>query len=232
MSDSTLFTTPDKFAALFIHEAERVYGDRLVSPTHLQDYLKLAKDSGKKFFKDLDQGQVFPNPHIFCHCWKDLDEKTYNKVDSMEKLGKILGDALNAYNETNAAMNLVLFDDAMKHICRICRIIQNGHALLVGVGGSGKQSLARLASYICSYDIFQISVNATYGMNDLKTDLQELYIKCGQKNIPISFIMADTQIGDDEWLVFLNDLLSTGVIPDLFTAEEYDGIFAALRNEA
>ena len=62
---------------------------------------------------------------------------------------------LDSYNEINAAMNLVLFEDAMRHICRINRILESpsGNALLVGVGGSGKQSLSRLAAYISALEV-------------------------------------------------------------------------------
>ena len=74
-------------------------------------------------------------------------------------------------------MNLVLFDQAMEHIARICRIIDLpvGNALLVGVGGSGKQSLAKLSAFILSYDVFRIVVASNYGMNDLKTDIQTMF---------------------------------------------------------
>jgi dynein heavy chain len=67
-----------------------------------------------------------------------------------------------------------LFGNAMEHVTRIVRIISSpsGNAMLVGVGGNGKQSLAKLATFICGYDLFTIAVSESYGMNDLKHDLQ------------------------------------------------------------
>lgn len=43
-----------------------------------------------------------------------------------------------------------------------------GSALLVGVGGSGKQSLARLAAFISSLEVSQIQLRKGYGIPDLK----------------------------------------------------------------
>ena len=79
-------------------------------------------------------------------------------VSDWQNLSKLLNEALKSYNELNACMDLVLFEDAMAHICRINRILESprGNALLVGVGGSGKQSLSRLAAYISSMEVFQV----------------------------------------------------------------------------
>jgi dynein heavy chain len=90
-------------------------------------------------------------------------------------------------------MDLVLFEDAMKHVCKISRIIsaESGHALLVGVGGSGKQSLSALACFICQFTKTTIMISSTYGMNDLKADLQNMYMKSGVKDEGMMFLFTE-----------------------------------------
>ena len=75
-------------------------------------------------------------------------------------------------------MNLVLFKNALDHLAKIVRIIKFpcGHALLVGYGGSGKQSLTRLAAYTCMYGVFTIHLSRGYKEKDFREDLKNLYL--------------------------------------------------------
>ena len=66
--------------------------------------------------------------------------------------------------------------------------------LLVGVGGSGKQSLSRLAAYISSIEVFQMTLRKGYGIPDMMKDLSTLYMKTGVKNIGTVFLMSDAQV--------------------------------------
>ena len=99
------------------------------------------------------------------------------------------------------------------------------------MGGSGKQSLSRLAAFICGFQVIQIVISSTYGINDLKEDLKAMYMTAGTKEEGVMFLLTDSQITNERFLVFINDLLSSGNIPDLFALDEVDAIINAMTNK-
>ena len=113
-----------------------------------------------------------PKPLVFAELVPGIEEKLYDKFGSIDQIRDRLHEALREYNDTKPIMDLVLFEDAMKHECHITRKIatDGGHALLVGVGRSGKKPLSKLSSFICMYITTTIMISSTYGINDIKTD--------------------------------------------------------------
>uniref|UniRef100_A0A803V436 Dynein axonemal heavy chain 17 n=1 Tax=Ficedula albicollis TaxID=59894 RepID=A0A803V436_FICAL len=235
-----LFSTPEcvkqpqDLVKLYLHESSRVYRDRMAEDTDCDTFDKIQREMVKKCYGDIEDSlEQAKHMNIYCHFAKGLGEPGYRPVPSWEELNQILVEALDSYNEVNAAMNLVLFEDAMCHVCRISRILEapRGHALLVGVGGSGKQSLTRLAAFISNLETFQITLRKGYGLPDLKADLASLYLKAGLKGVGSVFLLSDAQLADEQFLVLVNDFLASGEIPDLFPDDEVENIISSVRNE-
>ena len=231
------FTTVPSLVRLWVHENCRVFGDRLVGQNEIKRFAAATKELTKKYYEAEDQAALHAEPLVFTSFAKQSlsDTQPYLAVETLDQLKGALEKKLSEYNDVNPIMNLILFRQAMEHTCRIARIIErpNGNAMLVGVGGSGKQSLTRLASFICGYDVIQLQISSSFSVSDLKESLKEMYKKAGVKPAtPIVFLLTDNQITNEEFLVYVNYLLQSGYIPDLYTKEEYDGIFSALRNAA
>ncbi|XP_069552287.1 dynein axonemal heavy chain 11 [Brachyistius frenatus] len=234
-----LFSGPENvkessdLALLWLHESCRVYSDRLVDDKDLQLFRKLQMETVHECFEGLEDKKVKKQPLLYCHFAQMGEEPSYAPVTDWSALRTVLTDALESYNELHPAMNLVLFEDAMQHVCHISRILEapRGHGLLVGVGGSGKQSLTRLAAYISSVEVFQITLSEGYSIQDFKMDLAGLFLKTGVKNQRVVLLLTDAQIPDERFLVIINDLLASGEIPELFSEEEIKGIVSDVRAE-
>ncbi|KAF6093353.1 dynein axonemal heavy chain 9 [Phyllostomus discolor] len=219
---------------LYLHEANRVYRDKLVEEKDLDLFDKIQIDVVKKIFDDIEEiMEQTQSLNMYCHFANGIGEPKYMPVPSWELLAQTLVDALESHNEVNTVMDLVLFEDAMQHVCRINRILEapRGNALLVGVGGSGKQSLTRLAAFISSMDVFQITLRKGYQIADFKMDLASLCLKAGVKNLSTVFLMTDAQVANEKFLVLINDLLASGEVPDLYSDDEVENIINNMKNE-
>ncbi|XP_072155544.1 dynein beta chain, ciliary isoform X1 [Bemisia tabaci] len=232
-SSNDCLTSPSDLVRLWMHESQRVYGDKLTDDKDADAFMKIQIDIVKKNFDELDEGTVLEKPNIYCHFAQGIGEPKYMPIADWNHLSKLLQEALASYNDLVAAMNLVLFEDAMMHVCRINRILESprGSCLLVGVGGSGKQSLSRLAAFISSLEVAQIQLRKGYGILDLKMELSGLYLKAGLKNVGIMFLMTDAQVPSESFLVLINDMLASGEVPDLFPDDEVENIISGVRNE-
>ncbi|XP_059764547.1 dynein axonemal heavy chain 9 [Balaenoptera ricei] len=219
---------------LYLHESNRVYRDKMVEEKDLDLFDKIQAEVIKKIFDDLEETvEQTQSLNMYCHFANGIGEPKYMPVQSWELLTQTLVEALENHNEVNTVMDLVLFEDAIRHVCHINRILEcpRGNALLVGVGGSGKQSLTRLAAFISSMDVFQITLRRGYQIPDFKADLASLCLKAGVKNLSTVFLMTDAQVADEEFLVLINDLLASGEIPDLYSDDEVENIISNVRNE-
>ncbi|XP_038392820.1 dynein heavy chain 9, axonemal [Canis lupus familiaris] len=219
---------------LYLHESNRVYRDKMVEEKDFDLFDKIQTEVVKKIYDDIDETvEQTQSLNMYCHFASGIGEPKYMPVQSWGLLTQTLVEALENHNEVNTVMDLVLFEDAMRHVCHINRILESprGNALLVGVGGSGKQSLTRLAAFISSMDVFQITLRKGYQIQDFKMDLASLCLKTGLKNLSTVFLMTDAQVADEKFLVLINDLLASGEIPDLYSDDEVENIISSVKNE-
>lgn len=139
---------------------------------------------------------------------------------------RLLEDKLLDYNfvHTSSPMNLIFFEDAIDHVCRIARVLQQprGHAMLIGVSGSGKQSLTRLAAHLHEACCSQIKLTKSYRPKDFRDDVRVMLLGAGCERKPHVFLLPDTQIAHEQFLEDVNCILNTGEIADLYEREDFD----------
>nr|XP_021527285.1 dynein heavy chain 12, axonemal [Aotus nancymaae] len=233
---------------LFVHEVLRVFYDRLINDDDRRWLFQLTKTVIKDHFKESFDS-------IFSHLRKqnapvteedlrnlmfgdymnpDLegDERLYIEIPNTHHFNDVVDQCLDEYNQTHKTrMNLVIFRYVLEHLSRICRVLKQsgGNALLVGLGGSGRQSLTRLATSMAKMHIFQPEISKSYGMNEWREDMKGLLRNVGMKGQKTVFLITDTQIKEEAFLEDIDSVLNTGEVPNIFAADEKQEVMEGVR---
>ena len=253
MADADRVKTKAMVTKLWIHEVWRVFGDRLNTEDDrlylLNELIKKTahKALGENFDNllielDIDgNGKVETLEEIRGLIFTDvmsaasLKNRPYEMVTDVERLTKSCENALAQYDISNEdkPLNIVLFGFAIEHLLIISRILKQpgSNALLVGIGGSGRQSLTKLASKIADYSLFQIELSKSYGMEEWKDDLKKTLKSAGKGDNSV-FLFRDSQIKLESFIEDINNLLNNGEVPNLFPAEERGEILEMSRKVA
>ena len=277
-----LLSTPEtvgtclQLLRLWVHEVHRVYCDRLNEDKDVAllkvclletvrkcfDRQSAAASDDGPMLAGVDENTILQTPLLFCHMITNgVSGHVYEEVEDYCKLQDRLEKALDNYNESYPRMDLVLFEDAVSHVCRfvlleytffspkmviyyyysllfvtlnrISRALElpSGHVLLVGVGGSGKQSLARLAATIRGFHVVQLQNRPGFTSSDIKSEFVTVCMKAGLKKMPMVFLVTDALLVDEAFFCPIHDFLAAGEILGLLTDEEIDDVISNVRNE-
>uniref|UniRef100_A0A3Q3IZZ6 Dynein, axonemal, heavy chain 1 n=1 Tax=Monopterus albus TaxID=43700 RepID=A0A3Q3IZZ6_MONAL len=222
MAEPGMIENKVQLLQLWYHESCRVFQDRLVCAKDRDWFNRLLKDCIQEFDCSFEE-VVSSQPVLY---------GDFMIPGADHKLAKVMEEYMEDYNHINTTkMKLVLFMDAIEHVCRISRILRQplGNALLLGVGGSGRQSLTKLASYVSGYQCFQIELSKNYGQTEWREDIKSILLKAGLQNKQVTFLFVDTQIKSESFLEDINNILNSGDVPNLYATDEQERILAAMK---
>ncbi|KAI9188053.1 hypothetical protein H9P43_002444 [Blastocladiella emersonii ATCC 22665] len=226
------YDSKDALVKLWVHEVFRVFHDRLIDQTDKDAFIKILDD---KLAQDMSTSlkQLFPGKRASLFGDFMTSDKIYQEMAEPEQVKRFFEEKLQDYNSEPGyiQLDLVLFRDAIEHMARIIRVLgqPSGHVLLIGVGGSGRQSLSCLAAYVAGIKTFRIQLSKNYRITDFREDLKTLYRKCGCDAQETAFLLSDTQIVNEAFLEDFSSILSSGEVPNLFTPDEMGELREAMR---
>ncbi|XP_076648121.1 dynein heavy chain at 36C [Halictus rubicundus] len=247
LSTPETITEPVGMKKLWVHEVLRVYGDRLVDDTDVKWLVEQIRvtvtahldDDLNHMFQNLlgDEEVVVTETElrnlIYCDYQDPIaDKKLYVEVANLDDLTVVVEEYLAEYNSiSRTPMNLVLFRFAVEHLSKICRVMMQprSHALLIGVGGSGRQSLTKLAAHISDYELFSVEMSQLYGMHEWHEDLKDILRKSAASDLHTVFLFMDTQVREETFLEDISNLLNSGEVPNIFASDEMTDICEKMR---
>ena len=210
------------------NEMHRVFFDRLTTSDYVITEQEFSDDI-KCTFQDYSDhvleepmlfaaGDMWSLPGLNKTCYRDIGTD-YNSLKSN------ISEFLKCDDSKTAGMlsSLVLFDTALDHLIRLLRVLRQpqGHALLIGVCGSGKKSISHLATYLAGYDCIEIRLK-NFNEENIMENLRAVYRKASLGEVVM--VLSDTHVVDEIFLDYISIMLSRGIPNGLFKEDEKDQI--------
>jgi len=216
---------------LWIHEMSRQLRDRMINNEDRTWFDEtIMQKMGAQVGEQWEPAQF---TSITYGDFMERGEKKYVELKNQNRFLDTLNEFLEDYNTTNASkMNLVFFKDARDHLTRVARIIRQprGNALLVGVSGVGRKSMARMAAHMAEYETFSVELTRNYGTNEFREDIKGMMMKVAKpEGHGLLFLFSDTQIVKETFLEDINNVLNTGEVPNLFLPDECEQVIGLVR---
>lgn len=236
------------FAKVWFHESMRVFHDRLIDVDERHWIFNQLAEAVTEHFKDvLDQiFELYQNDDgaltlecvdkivfgSFLDTESEAEDRRYEEIPSWNKYATIVRANLDEFNASRKIkLNIVLFEYALEHLNRICRIISmpGGCGLLVGIGDSGRKSLTQLAAFICKQSLHQPDVTKKYNSRAWREDVKKVLRASGGLGKDAIFLLSDNEIVQDSFLTDIACLLSLGEVPNIWPIDEKQEVLEMVR---
>lgn len=146
----------------------------------------------------------------------------------------LLNKLLEDHNmQAKIPLPIVLFDFAVMHLIRIGRILKmptKGHALIIGLQGTGRQSLSKFAAFLSDHSVFEIEFGPGSAFEQWREGLKNTLVKTGQDGRSAVLMIPDSKLTTGNFILGdLNNLLNSDSVPNLFPADDWMQIEEQLR---
>lgn len=228
-------SSQEQFCRLWFHEVCRVFYDRLCTPEDRDWFQRLVMKTMQVNFKqDVEKKELFEseNPILFGSFMSILEDKKkalYEEGRNFQRISMIMQTVM----ETQTALNLSLFKQAVEQIAYIARVLaqERGHMMLVAVGGSGKTSLTSLACRLTQAQFQQIEIKKSGQLRDFRDELFEILKVAGYQKEKVCLYLSDSSIRQEVFLDDINSLLNSGDISSILTNEQLEKVHLDLLVE-
>jgi len=255
IADPKEFKTTNKICRLWIHETCRVLNDRLLFAKDKELlYSKIKYVLGLKMRAQMDQviQEIFGKGSevkledspadldkiIFTDLLAeaaDVVDREYVEQPDLELIKKKIELELEEYNATKKdTMAISIFDFAVLQILKICRILKldKSHGLLLGLGGSGRQTLTKLSSYMMGQQLVTLEVSKGYNQEKWRTDIKKILSDASTTNKCSTLVITEAQSNNVYLMQDIDSMLNLGEIPNLYEHEEFVKFLDKLKEKA